>query len=1466
MPMDLTGILNVNEFYSHHYLDSVLEGDLKGLFTKWKESEEKSPVQKLEGLTSKYYKAKSAALGTSDVSEKETVSTNWHMEMLSALGYKAIRQQKYLEKGNAIDVLLAYTKFDAEFLWIIEVPFMQEEDSIFDYLMFNNNNVDEYAPITLEENIDEIFRQNEAPKWLLVMSGQKVMLLHRHKWGQGKYLLFDLDEILGRKQQETIKATAALLSKDSLLPTEGEVLLDTLDENSHKHAFSVSEDLKYGIRKAIELLGNEYIYYRSKVAKQKIYGDPDLANKLTQESLSYMYRLLFLFYAESRGEELNLVPVKSEEYRLGYSLESLRDLEQVPLVTEKAREGYYLHESLIVLFKIINDGYGNERQLNYEFETNEYVDNGFDIKGLRSQLFDLKQTPLLSSIKIRNAVLQDIIQLLSLSKEGSKQRGRISYAQLGINQLGAVYEGLLSYSGFFGDERLFEVKPEGSKDFDEVYFVPESKINDYKESEFVYEVDEIGHSVKRVHERGTFIFRLAGRDREKSASYYTPEVLTQSLVKYSLKELLKDKTADEVLELKVCEPAMGSGAFLNETINQLAEIYLTLKQKELKQTIPVDEYVQEKQKVKYYIAANNIYGVDMNPVAIELAKVSLWLNVISDQNDTPWFSHKLANGNSLMGARLAVFDENLQIKQLKSFTERKKGEFYHFLVLDEEMIGFDNDKIVKGYFSEEAKKLVDWRKEISSINIEFYREDLEMLSLQIDELIKRYINKRNNLLVKTAPKKNVWGYKENTEVTLSIEDKEKLLKELHSQGTEYSILKTIFDYWTSLWIWPVNSISVAPNQEEFLNNVKEILNSFSKNEETNEYLKQSKGLVLSRELCKKNKFLHWYLEYPEIFEKYGGFNLIIGNPPWIKLAWEESGILSENYPLINIRKVSAKQVTDIREELLNNVQISNEYLSEYTIITGQKRFLNNYFYEQLKGIQTNLYKNFIILSFDLATLNGVVSFVHHEGIYDDPKGNYLRNFLYPKMRYHFHYINELMLFAEVGHPTKFGCTIFRNSNQDEITFYNVSNLFHPKTLEESFLHDGAGLTPGLKSKSFEWETKGHSKRIIKMDNTMLSVINDLFEENTPLNETKLINIHSQELIEVLRKLADYSVKLNKYQNKIYSSEMYHETNDQKKENIKRNTHFPKRIDGLVLSGPHFFVSTPIYQTPNENCKSHGDYSKIDLKQIDSEYLPRTNYEILNTSSNPKFNNKDVTEYNRIIFRKMLNINGERTLIGALYPKGPSHIHGCMSLAFEDTMPLILYTGMTSSIVLDFYIRITGKSNLGKVLFNLPTIDLDSIYSPFIINRVLRLNCLNKYYCEIWKEAYKFASKNDNLVSSQKHQFKKWEDLSEDWSKNQVLTSDLERRYALIEIDVLVALVLGLSIEELITIYNIQFSVLQKYEVTNYYDAKGQIVTSKLVQEYQKTHQLKDDYELPLIQCDRVEDMKQAYKFFSEKLK
>ena len=288
----------------------------------------------------------------------------------------------------------------------------------------------------------------------------------------------------------------------------------------------------------------------------------------------------------------------------------------------------------------------------------------FVISPLKAHIFDPEYTPMITQAKLRNSVMLRIIDLMSLTRATGKRnsrRGRISYANLGINQMGSVYEALLSYRGFIAEHTLFEVKKAGDKfnELDVGYFVAESELDQYAENERVrYEKnDPDGHYKAgdlRKYEKGTFIYRLAGREREKSASYYTPEVLTKCLVKYALKELLEGKTADEILELTVCEPAMGSAAFLNEAINQLAEAYIDRKQRELGEMIPAERRLRELQKVKMYIADRNVYGIDLNPIAVELAEVSLWLNTIFEGGYVPWFGTQLVNGNSLIGARTGM--------------------------------------------------------------------------------------------------------------------------------------------------------------------------------------------------------------------------------------------------------------------------------------------------------------------------------------------------------------------------------------------------------------------------------------------------------------------------------------------------------------------------------------------------------------------------------------------------------------------------------------------------------------------------------------------------------------------------------------------------------------------------------------------------------------------------------------------
>ena len=285
-----------------------------------------------------------------------------------------------------------------------------------------------------------------------------------------------------------------------------------------------------------------------------------------------------------------------------------------------------------------------------------------------------------------------------------------------------------------------------------------------------------------MYEKGTFIYRLAGREREKSASYYTPEVLTKCLVKYALKELLKDRKADEILNMTVCEPAMGSAAFLNEAISQLAEAYLDKKQEELGERIAFDRRAAELQRVKMFIADRNVYGVDLNPIAVELAEVSLWLNTIYKGAHVPWFGTQLACGNSLIGARRQVYhalklkkgtwhcEEPEKVpeewvtdrhKTCKVYKRKRSGGsyIYHFLLGDPGMANY-TDKVIRELEPDNSKLI---KQRVKEFCVKYTDDDIEVLnelSDIIDDLWMRTIHARQKVELRTEDAFSVYGHDE----------------------------------------------------------------------------------------------------------------------------------------------------------------------------------------------------------------------------------------------------------------------------------------------------------------------------------------------------------------------------------------------------------------------------------------------------------------------------------------------------------------------------------------------------------------------------------------------------------------------------------------------------------------------------------------------------------------------------------
>ena len=634
MSMDLTGINNQNEYYTNHYFSSIFEENASDTISKWraeaKDNESvRTPWALLREAAKQYYpihdRFSHSKYDTQTLANIRSLADTY----LSALGYPCASPE-WIELDDTLKapVYLELKKSNgAPALWVMLAASEEKEAAILDKYCFSANDIGEegvysvpdeaFTAISNEDLITKIlFGQAEPPRFIILIGMNQIALIDRNKWNEKRYLQFELEDIFSRHEDTTLQAMAVLLHHDNLCPSEGTALLDELDANSQKHASGVSQDLKYALRESIELLGNEVLYDLSHRLGRDLDADPVDAGQLTIECLRYMYRMLFVLFIEARPE-LGYAPIKAQSYLTGYSLESLRDIaDNIRDDVAEVGSGYYLHETLAKLYKLIYDGYpeSEDRLINYSKE--ESMHDMFVISPLKAHIFDPEYTPMITQAKLRNSVMLRIIDLMSLTRATGKRnsrRGRISYANLGINQMGSVYEALLSYRGFIAEHTLFEVKKAGDKfnELDVGYFVAESELDQYAENERVrYEKnDPDGHYKAgdlRKYEKGTFIYRLAGREREKSASYYTPEVLTKCLVKYALKELLEGKTADEILELTVCEPAMGSAAFLNEAINQLAEAYIDRKQRELGEMIPAEKRMRELQKVKMYIADRNV--------------------------------------------------------------------------------------------------------------------------------------------------------------------------------------------------------------------------------------------------------------------------------------------------------------------------------------------------------------------------------------------------------------------------------------------------------------------------------------------------------------------------------------------------------------------------------------------------------------------------------------------------------------------------------------------------------------------------------------------------------------------------------------------------------------------------------------------------------------------------------------------
>ncbi|MFD5116140.1 hypothetical protein ACFWNG_28175 [Streptomyces sp. NPDC058391] len=940
MSTDFDSFTNRGEYLSAHYFADQLGADLKkGLFASWalREGDEndprKTPRESLRALRTPYlseelrgYFVKTTQADAGDETRIATYNNpewakrlaEWHQMVLRALGYDTTPAELTVHRaGRAYTLPVAY---HGNGIVALDCGWSPDNDAALDTdgagrllspLRVSASESHEagaaLASWLFQSELSEA--GGPHPRFVLLLCGGVILLADRQAWNEGRYLAANLDAALERNdrtQQGELATIAALFSLEALRPGENDQsrAIDGLLKSSSDSAAGVSSELRYGLQRSVEIIANEVL---ARMAEPKNNVTPadiaspkiPFARELTRESLRYLYRILFLLYAEARPE-LGILPADDGTYEAGYSMARLRELVErdEELVEEEAKNGFHLFQSLDVLFNKVNFGHraygtepdddqpGDDEETRKAKGARRSEDRGLRFEPLRSELFEPTAVRLIGTgvvdpqtdedddprwldLSLRNEALHEVLRLLTMKRGKRGERGGfISYRNLGINQLGAVYEGLMSYTGIIAEEELCEVAKGGDPELGS-WLVPSHKQDQYPDKTLVhYSEDDVRKGLRGVkkYEKGSFVYRLAGRDREISASYYTPESLTKVTVELTLRNRLDQERdedgnviktrASELLKYKICEPALGSGAFLNEAINQVADEYLRRRQDELGTTIPTADAITEKQKVKAYVALHNAYGVDLNATGVELAEVSLWLNTMHPGMRAPWFGLHLRRGNSLIGGRRAVYAGDDVSGKEKAWLRAKgalaptplpflkDGEpqplpddgVHQFLLPSPGWAAVTGSKEAKDLAKEGVEQLAAWKKGIlqrpkrsaAHLNVDgspkldpktkqpkreapsqFTR--LRDAARRVEFLWSAVVKRMELSEQEIARRVDVWQADPSDPEYVFLQrpekavPKEKVLEDLFDAvDTPYWRLKKVMDAWCALWFWPTD--------------------------------------------------------------------------------------------------------------------------------------------------------------------------------------------------------------------------------------------------------------------------------------------------------------------------------------------------------------------------------------------------------------------------------------------------------------------------------------------------------------------------------------------------------------------------------------------------------------------------------------------------------------------------------------
>lgn len=414
------------------------------------------------------------------------------------------------------------------------------------------------------------------------------------------YYEVNIESLLAKRDDERFKYFFNFFRKDAFIPNPAsdQSFLDVVFEGGEQYAKQVETRLKDRAFHLVEQLCTGFAASTKAKTREQL-------DEVYSHSLYFVFRLMFVLNCEAKG----LLRVDKQSDYYSYSLRSLcvrlkEEFEAGRGWSEQPRTYNYIQD----LFRLLRDG-----------------DNKIGIHGFGNEIFSSGDPAFYDRHKIPDSILNNVLVELSCAYDEEGTLKFIDYKRLSADHLGSLFEGLLEFEPTFASEKLVNVN--GSiKPWKEATEKQRIKFKDF------------------VISSGQLYLSSDSTERKKLGAYYTPDYVVDYIVRQALETQVKGLSAKEILKLRVIDPAMGSGHFLLGAVRFLEEETLDRMYANGESDSGIDP-----QEIRWQILHSCIYGVDINPLAVELAKFSLWMYTARTGFQLELLSDQLKCGNSLVG-------------------------------------------------------------------------------------------------------------------------------------------------------------------------------------------------------------------------------------------------------------------------------------------------------------------------------------------------------------------------------------------------------------------------------------------------------------------------------------------------------------------------------------------------------------------------------------------------------------------------------------------------------------------------------------------------------------------------------------------------------------------------------------------------------------------------------------------------